>query len=278
MWYIMGQMRKVKPDIIYAKRKARQAKLERADFGPYGVPNDSSNSVVFNAQASEANIPLHPVATEPYQRWDKTGHAVGYAGDPRLYAPEPQHPQLRTLSIGGGGYNEDGGVGTTYPKNADAEGRTPLRQESGDSVEWNQHGRRDTFDIPRIGSPVHEPPNNPFENTPTDTNQPMFPPPLAPSAPSVTQSPSQTQYSNYYPQPTVNTNLTPAASNSYTNATPIQFNHPQVPFRGHAADATDVSLQTVDGHTRGTDTTLQGPAGRAFSPPPSSYITNAPGR
>ncbi|KAK0414399.1 hypothetical protein EV421DRAFT_1728635, partial [Armillaria borealis] len=53
MWYIYHQMNKVKPAVIYARRKARQAKLARADM-PY------NQSDVFDASTSDVNIPLTP--------------------------------------------------------------------------------------------------------------------------------------------------------------------------------------------------------------------------
>jgi hypothetical protein len=235
MWYILRKMRQVKPDIIYAKRKARQVKLARANFTPYHASNNSSNSVVFNA--SETNIPLNPTgdlpygAMPPHQQWDKEGRAIGYAGDPRLYAPAPRPPQNLSPAD-----NEVSDVGTIYPQSKErGGGRTPLRQESGDSVEWN--GRRDTFDIPRIVSPVHEPIHNPFESNASQ------------SAPS--QTPTQAQFSQFGQQPTLTTDIaSPPPPNPFTGVTPTQFNHPQVPIQGHAVEATDASFYTADVHSR----------------------------
>jgi len=271
MWYILRKMRLVKPDVIYARRKARQAKLERADFTPYGISNDSSNSVIFNPQGSETNIPLNTGlgATGQHQRWDKEGRAVGYAGDPRLYAPEPQRPQGRMQ---------------TSQTGLDAGGSGPSRQESGDLVELTAQGRRDTFDIPRIESPVHEPFNNPFERTPTGARQASYPPTLAPplsaSSPYVTQTPTQSQYANFNQQPTATTDITsPPLANPFTGVTPTQFNHPQVPYQGQAVEATAAGFYDADGRSRGgAEGTSQGAAGRAFSPPPPSYLTNGPGQ
>lgn len=276
MWYLLRKMRQVKPDIIYARRKARQAKLERADFTPYGISNDSSNSVIFNPQGSETNIPLNTGslgAAGQHQRWDKEGRAVGYSGDPRLYAPEPQRPQGRMPPYG-----------TTSQTGLDTGGSGPSRQESGDLVELNVQGRRDTFDIPRIESPVHEPFNNPFERTPTGARQASYPPTLAPppstSSPHVTQTPTQSQYANFNQQPTVTTDITsPPLPNPFTGATPTQFNHPQVPYQGHAAEATEAGFYNANGRSReGAESASQGAAGRAFSPPPPSYLTNGPGQ
>ncbi|KAF9267179.1 hypothetical protein L218DRAFT_856319, partial [Marasmius fiardii PR-910] len=54
-WYILRAMNKVKPDVIYQRRKARQAKLARA---PTMHPNDSTDSHIFNANGSDSDIPL----------------------------------------------------------------------------------------------------------------------------------------------------------------------------------------------------------------------------
>jgi hypothetical protein len=257
MWYLTRKMRQVKPDIIYARRKARQAKLERADFTPYSASNNSSNSVVFNAQGSETNIPLNPTgdlpygAAPPHQQWDKNGNAIGFVGDPRLHAPAPRRADSGPRDLGES-------LGTSYPQSKEGtDGRSPLRQESGDSLEWDQQERRDTFDIPRIASPARESLDDPFELAPTSTRQVSYAPPLGPpsstppsstppaSAPSppVTQTPTQVQYAKYTPQPAAATNVTsPPLPNPFTDATPTQFNHPQVPFHGHAPDATDAGF------------------------------------
>ncbi|KAJ7074641.1 hypothetical protein C8F01DRAFT_1242867 [Mycena amicta] len=64
MWYIFHQMALVKPDVIYARRKARQGKLERAgvpvDIYANSALNDSDSSVGagYNPRASLSDIPL----------------------------------------------------------------------------------------------------------------------------------------------------------------------------------------------------------------------------
>ncbi|KAH7879436.1 uncharacterized protein C8R40DRAFT_1035944, partial [Lentinula edodes] len=54
-WYLLRKMNQVKPDIIYARRKARQAKLNSGSM--YSTPN-LSGSDIYNPNASETNIPL----------------------------------------------------------------------------------------------------------------------------------------------------------------------------------------------------------------------------
>ncbi|KAJ2913275.1 hypothetical protein MD484_g7139, partial [Candolleomyces efflorescens] len=60
MWYILRQMNKVKPQIIYKRRKARQAKLSRASstFSSSSSSNHpylSAGSVGFSYDSIEAN-------------------------------------------------------------------------------------------------------------------------------------------------------------------------------------------------------------------------------
>ncbi|KAF9005110.1 hypothetical protein BDQ17DRAFT_1424263 [Cyathus striatus] len=92
MWYILRQVNHVKPDVIYKRRKARQAKLVRAQIydSDTSLPNTNNGNVytnpenagIFNPQNSDSDIPL--------QQWDAQGRALGYAQDPNLYAPQPR--------------------------------------------------------------------------------------------------------------------------------------------------------------------------------------------
>ncbi|KIJ97766.1 hypothetical protein K443DRAFT_681265 [Laccaria amethystina LaAM-08-1] len=87
MWYILHQMNLVKPEVIYARRKARQGKLAQG-FSPYSG-NPSESTLAFNPRDSDSEIPL------THQQWDKHGKAVGYAGDPSIIvAPKPQKINL----------------------------------------------------------------------------------------------------------------------------------------------------------------------------------------
>ena len=58
---------------------------------------ESATSGTFNPNKSATNVPLQPhgdlsptAELSSYQQWDNQGHAVGYSGDPTLYAPRPQ--------------------------------------------------------------------------------------------------------------------------------------------------------------------------------------------
>ncbi|TFY77770.1 hypothetical protein EWM64_g6242, partial [Hericium alpestre] len=96
MWYIYRQMGKVRHEVIHERRKARQMKLETSDlpYGPSGTTFASSTTGPFNPNGSETDIPLTaPGMESQHQQWDSQGRAVGYAGDPRVYSPQPQRPQ-----------------------------------------------------------------------------------------------------------------------------------------------------------------------------------------
>jgi len=94
MWYILREMNSVKPQVIYDRRKARQAKLSRAGFSPYANGGPSSSSTdVFNPHASDSDIPLTNKGEATYQQWDRQGKAVGFVPDPRtnfIFTPKPR--------------------------------------------------------------------------------------------------------------------------------------------------------------------------------------------
>lgn len=217
MWYLLRKMRLAKPDVIYARRKARQGKVARANSTPYGAPHGaaSGESVVFNPNHSDSNIPLNATSDQPYQhqQWGQDGRAIGFTGDPRILAPEPQRPQAHVLNFqseAGGGYSggdqqyDNSGVGTTYPKAlAQALGRTPVRQESNESAHWDtEYHAPNTFDSPLVISPQagHEPLHDPFENTYAPSSGP--PPPVPTSVPHL-PPPSQEPYADYSQPPDI---------------------------------------------------------------------------
>ncbi|KAF7971579.1 hypothetical protein HWV62_20834 [Athelia sp. TMB] len=242
MWYLLRKIRLVKPDVIYARRKARQVKAN-SSFSPYaaGGPTEAQNSSVFNPNASDTTVHLNPAG---YQQWDANGHAIGYAPDPRLnvYQPEPQraHPQMLA-------YREDsGGTGTTYPQGL-TDGRSPVRQESSDSGHsGTPPQRRETFDLPRVASPEagagdydH---HNPFES---DTAYPS-----APSFPASGPHPPSYPTTHPHPQPSygAGANLSQASDRSSVLPNPFddadEDDHPR-----HVHQPTDSSYVANDGHS-----------------------------
>ncbi|KAK0502325.1 hypothetical protein EDD18DRAFT_687351 [Armillaria luteobubalina] len=94
MHYILKQINKVKPAIIYARRKARQAKLARSDM-PYDRSDD------FDASMSDANIPLTSrAATQPEQgnlypfsQSYQYGSHTGAEPTSVVYTPTPKVPK-----------------------------------------------------------------------------------------------------------------------------------------------------------------------------------------
>ncbi|PBK63620.1 hypothetical protein ARMSODRAFT_529528 [Armillaria solidipes] len=90
MRYTLKQMNKVKPAIIYARRKARQGKLARADM-PYNR---------LDASASDVNIPLTSRAATHAERGDlypfsqsyQSGSHTGTGPTSIVYTPTPKVP------------------------------------------------------------------------------------------------------------------------------------------------------------------------------------------
>lgn len=123
MWYIFRQMNAAKPQVIYEKRKARQAKLTRA------LPSASMSSVAFDPNASDTNIPLtapnmgdRRMSQQQYpfgQQYQYGSHSPvgGYAargGGGGVYAPQPVYavPKDDGDISDEGGSTESGGSGT----------------------------------------------------------------------------------------------------------------------------------------------------------------------
>ncbi|KAF8633114.1 hypothetical protein AX15_001497 [Amanita polypyramis BW_CC] len=77
MWYILHQMNKVKPEIIYKRRRARIGKMAKD-----GMPLTSTTSI------DSDSIPLTSPHT-PYQQWDRRG-AVQNNSEVELFAPAPE--------------------------------------------------------------------------------------------------------------------------------------------------------------------------------------------
>ncbi|KAL4250920.1 Golgi apparatus membrane protein TVP38 [Abortiporus biennis] len=180
MWYIYHLMNKVKPAVIYDRRKARQVKLNRPS--PYGNSSvlDSTTSVTFNPNESETTLPLTatfpPPAEGAYQQWDSQGRAVGYSGDPSLHSPRPQRPAQkfqpnlppsRTTT-----------VGSIAPAMSEYNGRQNSVQSTG-SWDVPQQGRQG--DIYKMTARVASPPRNPFADPSTTGQYNIAPPPQPPA-------------------------------------------------------------------------------------------------
>jgi len=175
MWYIFRKMGQAKPAVIYERRKARQAKMVRGDLMPYTNKDAVDSNTAFNPQMSDSDIPL---TGDLYQRWDKDGRAVGYAGDPQLHAPQPKHASLSPERIAAGNYVD------RYPDDVEATGehrtggsstgKSSSRQDSVDSIGWDM---RDAGSQPlhplssdRGGSPSQVPGRTNYTHTPEATD------------------------------------------------------------------------------------------------------------
>lgn len=164
MWYILHKMNAAKPQIIYNKRKARQAKLQRAEHSPYSNEGFSSTIDVFQPNTSDSDIPLTISHQDShYQKWDRHGKAVGYAADPSIiHTPKPQvaNPTSR------------------YPRDVE-EGGSKRRQESTDVAGWQLDNSR------------YEPFLDPFVQAPSTVN-----PYLQNQQRNVQQTPTQSTFVN----------------------------------------------------------------------------------
>lgn len=104
-WYIYRELNRVKPAVIYERRKARQAKM---GLGPSYYNNNQSSVSAFNPNPSDSDIPLQPYDPErdayggpsnQHQQWDETGRAIGYSPDPRMHAPRPRPPSFSPSAL-----------------------------------------------------------------------------------------------------------------------------------------------------------------------------------
>ncbi|KIJ67230.1 hypothetical protein HYDPIDRAFT_25702 [Hydnomerulius pinastri MD-312] len=185
MWYIQKEVNRVKPDVIYARRKARQAKFN-GDVLYQNVGINGSNDAVFNPNASDITVTT-PLAHSdapydpPYQQWDRDGNAVGYAPDPRVAAPQPRRANN----------SFDAGLMAHSRANSAAATNRP-RQESTDTVGWElQTNAADGQAYPLHTIPESLPAAplvNPFEERESSETviPPIAPPPGPPPAASST--------------------------------------------------------------------------------------------
>ncbi|KAG2113449.1 uncharacterized protein F5147DRAFT_46318 [Suillus discolor] len=147
MWYITREINRVKPQIVYERRKARQAKLDAESESLY-QNGGANSSAVFNT--SDTTLPLNSSDAPydpPYQRWDSEGRAVGYTPDPRIHAPQPKKPE-----------NPNPFPGDITP----TLGTKPLRHESTDTVGWELQANAAQGQSYRLSAMTAEPLRNPY--------------------------------------------------------------------------------------------------------------------
>ncbi|KIP11042.1 hypothetical protein PHLGIDRAFT_100340 [Phlebiopsis gigantea 11061_1 CR5-6] len=215
MWYIYHLMNKVKPDVIYARRKARQAK-ESGINTPYGNSSvlQSTADVPFGGRTSDSELPLTANFNDSsYQQWDSQGRAVGYSGDPTLHAPQPRKPARVPT-----------GQGSSSSSNSPVplmsqHGGQPIRQNTGGSTaSWDVQGQLGGPNSYQMSRPQYSDPYSnaaPSRSTQYQQQYSQSPPPMRavgqspvmqPVASSLTaseQTPTQAQFADARQPPAI---------------------------------------------------------------------------
>jgi len=150
-----------------------QAKLEGEGGTLYQNGGGSNTSAVFNPDSSEISltIPSSDAPYDaPYQQWDNEGRAVGYAPDPRIYAPQPKKPESLL----------PGAVGNHTPTTRTA----PLPHESTDTVAWELQTNAEQGQSYRLSPIPSEALHNPYDDSTTFQSPTTMYAPLAGPPPS----------------------------------------------------------------------------------------------
>ncbi|KAI0951488.1 hypothetical protein AcW1_008522 [Taiwanofungus camphoratus] len=201
MWYIYSKMNKIKPQIIYDRRRARKNKLAGSSMSlPYangGAVLDSTGSVTFNPNPSDSEIPLNPTnsGASAYQQWDENGRAVGYAPDPNLYMPQPRRaPSRPPMTAPMHRPQEHTQTGSAYPMTAPVSQSASPFAAAQDSRPATALPHPDAAPVPRytaapvqatystpppIPPPPQPHPQSPSQRTPTMAPAAFSPPPVA---------------------------------------------------------------------------------------------------
>ncbi|KAI0750333.1 hypothetical protein C8Q80DRAFT_1270059 [Daedaleopsis nitida] len=301
MWYIYNEMNKVKVQVIYDRRKARQAKmgLAPAPAFPYGNPAvlESTTSVSFNPAASDSEIPL-------------TGTKYGqptYA----VYAPQPHRPgpPPANMSERGYGYSHSPalppGAGYAYPAPTSQipmqRVMSPPRDPFADGARLQQQQQQQSGVSYQREAPPRgygSPPPDTFANgqapryyqTPQAQQQPALPsqmqmqaqrlasPPPGPGRMSAPHTPTQRTYVATSPPPPLPSVSTSPPSDPFRDPMPNPYEAGHGQGQGHEVEASDATFYTAaGGHSRGVtgDSTYEGAAASsdtAHGPPSYSSL------
>lgn len=216
-WYILREMNKVKPEVIYQRRKARQAKLARA---PSVYRNDSTDSQVFNANGSDTNIPLTAKVNRDYTA---------------VHAPQPKPGYPRNNAYGYSKSDEDlesqeGSMETSetmYNQYPETRQSVDVPWETGGYTSQTLNQRRPTFPPPGISaSPVPEG---------QQWSQPRTQSPVLPA--------SHLQFSSQQAQ--IRNSPSPFAAGNSPYSTPPQHSYEPTAMSYHTAMGSD---STYDGY------------------------------
>lgn len=178
-------------------------RMSRSQFNPHANFNPDSTS-------------------EPYQRWDENGNAVGYSGDPNLVvAPKP------TRAAGYTGRHSEEDIGYQYPMSeVGRDGRIIIRQHSDDSNSSDHHNEGRAYGAPRVEHSPTENYQNPFEPPPMPTLTQSDPSPRRSPGNQYVQPSSQSQTNGPPPLPSMSPNTafartySPPPPSYHTNALP----------------------------------------------------------
>ncbi|KAL0581613.1 hypothetical protein V5O48_000429 [Marasmius crinis-equi] len=195
-WYIMKQMDKVKPEVVYQKRKERQAKMLQGLYYP-----DDANESQLERGTDEDRIPLTGFKT------GRTNSPPGFNGD-KLHAPRPQH-----------GYSSSGDWNETTEQ-----------PETGNNI--TNFGMNPTFpSAAHTQQPVH----GPYSNLAQAPNTLQSTPPPGPTQQSIYNTypdSAQAQAQNTFPPPSLGARpLTPlGAERGPAQSSPYHGHQPSNSF------------------------------------------------
>ncbi|KAG5653796.1 hypothetical protein H0H81_010466 [Sphagnurus paluster] len=274
MWYIFRQMNKVKPEVIYERRKARQAKIARAAYPPYNTGFSASSVDFERGSADSDSIPLKVQAPSIAQSWDThSEYRSSSSTDLPFYAPRPQHPRLPLPK-----HPEDLDVVYANAHDEESHGFVSARGYSTDEVGWDMNAR------PKMIARAEDMYGVPFESTDTvqqqqTKQQPTGRPSPSPS-PAVVSStqpvdaptPTQAQFASWKPPVDDDDDL----------PTPLPMPRFREPPReamaeahyGHGQEPTDASYTTAREPSSDDQEHPRRTSPRVHSPPPPSYPTS----
>ncbi|KAG7085643.1 hypothetical protein E1B28_003190 [Marasmius oreades] len=240
-WYVHREMDKVKPEIIYQRRKARQAKLARATT-LHG--NDSTDSQIFDANGSETHILL----TSSLNR-DPT----------KVHAPQPHRYPL-TNSYGYSKADED--LESQESASEALESRNPYHfpgtRQSID-VPWEtggyaQQARQPTFPPPGISlSPQPEEQQWGQPHAVYSSQSPALPPSHPQSSSQLPTGSTPSPFSTVPPYSTPSHHVYEPTGTSYHTAMASEsmddgyYASVQIPHSGNRRDVSNVSEVNIPG-------------------------------
>ncbi|KAJ6588986.1 hypothetical protein B0H19DRAFT_1102359 [Mycena capillaripes] len=213
--------------------------------------------------SANANPYADPYAQQQHQQWDAQGRAIGYTPGPApqvMYAPQPTRANSGRAEIQTGAYVAPGAA-EVY-----AHGRAGAQREgTSDEVGWD------------TGMQMRErQQQQQYMSPPPQQQQYQSPPPQQQQqAQMEPETPTQAQYATYQPPPSAASTTLAYLRSPFEDPDPEHTGH----GGGHSIEPTGASYHTAYDDDGSEDTHVgAGPAqaqGRAFSPPPPSYRTEA---